>query len=261
MQADLSGRPAVAGSPSSTDKGQRWNLPIAPGNGVEVDLSTSSNSFLVWQLADSAFPSGGFAHSGGLEAAWKYGQIKTSAALIQFLETSLHQLRHSSLPFVKAAFHKEAALPELDALCDAFTANHVANRASRAQGQAFLNSCRRIFALQAIDELRNLVLAASLPGHFAPLFGAIVRELSLPLRETVNLFVFLQLRSWISAAVRLNIVGPLEAQAIQHQLTREAQQAAANPEQLRLDAIAQTAPLLDLFQGSHYRIYSRLFQS
>ena len=36
-------------------------------------------------------------------------------------------------------------LAEFDQLCDAFTTNHVANRASRAQGRALLSAVERIF--------------------------------------------------------------------------------------------------------------------
>jgi urease accessory protein UreF len=38
-----------------------------------------------------------------------------------------------------------------------------------------------------------------------------------------RLFVFTQLRGWISAAVRLNIVGPLEGQKIQRELSEDAE--------------------------------------
>ena len=35
------------------------------------------DSWLVWQIADSGFPTGGFAHSGGLEAAWPIDVVPT----------------------------------------------------------------------------------------------------------------------------------------------------------------------------------------
>jgi urease accessory protein UreF len=61
--------------------------------------------------------------------------------------------------------------------------------------------------------------------------------------------------------VRLNIVGPLDAQAIQHELSDSAEIAAAKFGKIRLNDCAQTAPLLDLWQGTQDRLYSRLFQS
>ena len=96
------------------------------------------NAWLLWQLADSAFPIGGFGHSSGLEAAYQHREVTNRAELIAFLETSLTQLPHGALPFVKAVHEGEIEFCEIDWLCDAFTSNHVANRASRGQGQALL---------------------------------------------------------------------------------------------------------------------------
>jgi urease accessory protein len=75
------------------------------------------------------------------------------------------------------------------------------------------------------------------------------------------MFFFNHLRSVLAAAVRLNIVGPMEAQVLQHKLLANAELIQQKCQTLTLDQIAQTAPLLDLWQGAQDRLYSRLFQS
>jgi hypothetical protein len=60
------------------------------------DTSVNDDDWLVWQLADSALPTGGFAHSGGLEAAWQHGEVRQSSQLASFIEASLEQLGHGS---------------------------------------------------------------------------------------------------------------------------------------------------------------------
>ena len=75
------------------------------------------------------------------------------------------------------------------------------------------------------------------------------------------MFFFNHLRSVLAAAVRLNIIGPMEAQMLQHRLTPKAEEIRTRCESLTLDQIAQTAPLLDLWQAAQDRLYSRLFQS
>ncbi|HEX4349294.1 MAG TPA: urease accessory UreF family protein [Verrucomicrobiae bacterium] len=212
---------------------------------------------MVWQLMDSSFPTGGFAHSSGLEAAWQHGEVRGRDDLVSFVEASLDQLGHASLPFVLAAFDQPESLAEHDKLCDVFTVNHVANRASRAQGRAMLTAVKRIFKTE------NGLWNNDEPpcAHFAPVFGVCLQRLRISRATTGQMFIFNQLRSTLAAAVRLNIVGPMEAQVLLHRLFPAAEKIIVKCEQLTLDEIAQTTPLLDLWQGAQDRLYSRLFQS
>jgi len=212
--------------------------------------------FLVWQLIDSAFPTGGFAHSAGLEAAWQHGEVRNRAELTAFAEASLRQAGQASLPLVGAAFAEPGKLSEFDRLCDVFMTNHVANRASRAQGRAFLTALQRVFSVALPAG------TAAVPcSHFAPVSGAGLGLLGLSRAAAGRMFIFSQLRSVLAAAVRLNIVGPMEAQQLQHRLALTAEAVLQACATLTLDDLAQTAPLLDLWQGAQDRLYSRLFQS
>lgn len=215
-----------------------------------------TNDWLIWQLMDSAFPTGGFAHSSGLEAAWQHGEVRGRDDLVSFLDASLHQIGHAALPFVMASFNQPEKLTEYDRLCDAFTTNHVANRASRAQGRAFLTATTRIFKFAA-DSIGGEPPYA----HFAPVFGACLCGLEIGRQMTGRMFLFNHLRAILAAAVRLNIVGPMEAQILQLRLAPKAEEILHTCAALSLDDLAQTAPLLDLWQGSQDRLYSRLFQS
>src|SRR5262245_61048321 len=94
------------------------------------------------QLADSGFPTGGFAHSGGLEAAAQAGEVKELGA---FTRAALWQAGLGAVPLARDAWVDPGALARLDARADVFLANHVANRASRTQGGAFFSTCTRVF--------------------------------------------------------------------------------------------------------------------
>jgi urease accessory protein len=215
-------------------------------------LKTAHDDWLLWQLADSAFPTGGFAHSGGLEAAWQHGEVRNITELTSFLKASISQLSHGALPFVNGAHNAPQETPELDRLCDAFLSNHVANRASRVQGQSLLVVAERAFGLAR----------PPLPfAHTAPVFGCVARRLELTAAGTAHLFLYQNVRGLIAAAIRLGIIGPMEAQALQHGLAPGARETADLGESLPFAEPNQTAPLLDLWQASQDRLYSRLFQS
>jgi len=213
------------------------------------------NDWLLWQLADSAFPAGGFAHSGGLEAAWQHGEIRGADDLVSFLEACLGQTVCSMIPFVTAGHNAPGELMESNLRCDVFLSNHVANRASRLQGRAFLSSASRIYGA-----FLNLATVCD-PCHFAPAFGAVTRALSVSRSTARQLFAFQGLRTIVSAAVRLGIVGPMEAQGIQHRLAPRARELLASTEHWTMDDVANTAPLVEIWQGTQDRLYSRLFQT
>lgn len=217
----------------------------------------AQDQWLLWQLADSAFPSGSFGHSGGLEAARQLGEVSNPAALESYLLASLQQLSRAALPFVLDAHTSPARFSELDELCEVFLSNQVANRGSRLMGKSFIVAAEQSFPSPAMTEFR---LTARL-GHLAPAFGVITRLLEVDQAAVSRLFTFIHLRGALATAVRLSIIGPLEAQRFQFKLSPAAEMIAQNALRLTTADLAHTAPLLDIWQGAQDRLYSRLFQT
>jgi urease accessory protein len=218
-------------------------------------------SFLLWQLVDSGFPSGGFAHSGGLEASVHHGQVHDAESLRAFTRQTVAQAGRAALPLVTAVHREPQRLGELDQLCDAFLTNPIAKRASRAQGRALLTSTSRSFPHAKVDALEARVRRDQLHGHYAAVFGAVLSLLGVAPLDTQRLFLFLAGRGVCSAAVRLGLIGAYEAQELQTLVGGDIDRVIATCGQLGPFEISQTAPLIDLCQSTHDRLYSRLFQS
>jgi urease accessory protein len=218
-------------------------------------------NFLVWQLIDSAFPAGGFAHSAGLEASLQHGHVGDSADVHAFARQALAQCGRGALPLVTAGHQQSEDLAALDTLSDLFLSNPVANRASRAQGRALLTSVARSFPDAEVAPIDAAVRREGLAGHYAPLFGRIFSALDVDLIETQRAFLFISARGVSSAAVRLGIIGAYEAQTMQAEIAPHIETVIHKCGALGPHEIAQTAPLIDLFQSTHDRLYSRLFQS
>jgi urease accessory protein len=218
-------------------------------------------SFLLWQLADSAFPSGAFAHSGGLEACHQHGVVATAADVAAFARQSLWQTASAALPLFRDVHQRPDRLPEADRLCNAFLSSAVANRASRGQGRAFLASVSRSFPDSGCAALESRARGDRLACHFAPIFGAAARLLEISEQDGARLLLFLSLRGVGAAAVRLGLLGSYQAQALQRELAGEIEPAVLATRHLTAETITQTAPVLELLQSTQDRLYSRLFQS
>ena len=218
-------------------------------------------NYLLWQLIDSGFPSGGFAHSGGLEASVQHGRVEDPAGVYRFARQSLAQNGRSALPLVTAAHRRRADLPELDLLCDVFLLSPVANRASRAQGRALLTGAFRSFPRPAVTAIDEIVRRERLAGHHAPLYGAILSAMEVSLADTQRAFLFSAVRGVVSAAVRLGLAGGYDAQEIQAAVASGIDETILQCGDIAPHDIAQTAPLIDLYQSTHDQLYSKLFQS
>jgi len=211
--------------------------------------------WLIWQLIDSAFPSGSFTHSGGLEAGWQQGVVADGESLEAFLKLSLRQLERGTMTFVRQSWDDPQRFDEIDRDCNLFLNNHVANRASRAQGKALLSSAARTFAVESIHEMMRRVREKRLPAHLPVVFGTMTKALEIDRETTLSMFSFQALRAQISVAVRLGIVGPFEGQQIQSQFSTDHRPLTTDHPSV------QISPVLDLLQAGQDRLYSRLFQS
>jgi urease accessory protein UreF len=127
---------------------------------------------------------------------------------------------------------------------------------------------------------KPVVLRARRPRlHVAVVFGAVVGALGVDAERAARLFAYVVLRDVLSAATRLNLVGPLEAaealrrrQAAGERLfaralaeaRRDAEaavRAGADPLEGIVRRAACAAPLADIAQGGHDALESRLFSS
>jgi urease accessory protein len=217
------------------------------------------SEWLTWQIVDSAFPTGVFAHSWGLEAAWQQGEVENLDALRGFVEAAIQQTGYASLPLVNDAYRSPDQLETLDALADAFLLNAIANRASRIQGRTLLGTAGRIWPSAALAAWQ--ARADATRAHIAPVAGVTFRAIGLPLPTAQRVVLYGAVRGVLSAAVRLGITGSFGAQRMQYECSPCLERIADRCGALSIDDLAQTAPVLDLLQAGHDRLYSRLFQS
>ncbi|KAI8835332.1 hypothetical protein BC829DRAFT_365379, partial [Chytridium lagenaria] len=244
---------------------------------------------------DSALPTGGFIASSGLEAAVHMGHIASSSDILtgindipdlrEFIVASVNGLAGMGLPYTTGAWKctkwfdeggevgkVRKGLVALDVGLDAMVgSNHVARRAYRAQGAAYVSLLEKGLLetgsqyLDLLQMIRKDIRGNRTPGHLPVTFGMTCFCLGLSLETTQYLLLFQHARSIISAAVRLNLVGPYAGQKLLLAIRPDTESILQSGElgfAKRADGEAyQCAPVVDLVQGMHDQLYSRLFNS
>lgn len=235
-----------------------------------------SHIWISLQLCDSSFPTGSFSHSGGLESVVSHGLVSRSS-FVSFLSLYLEQSLYQMLPLLSSVhiplnntesfndfFSKYA---EGDGLCHSLITNEVSRRASMNQGKCFIRACTETFSykypqiMQFYDTMNRKVQDGRINCHYVPVFGAICGLLRLPLDLTQRLYLRCLLRDLISAAHRLNVVGPLEGSRIQAEYAGVIERMLQQYSSSSIAEPIQTCPMLELMQASHDNLYSRLFNS
>ena len=177
------------------------------------------HEFLVWQLIDSAFPSGGFAHSGGLEASVQHGHVTDGDGAHAFARQALAQCGRSALPLVTAAHRCRRASQSSTACrtCSSRTLSPTARAAHRAA--RLLTSVARSFRADDAGRARDAsTRSKDWPATMRRCLAACSALLDVRLVDTQRAFLFIIGARRESAAVRLGIIGAYEAQAMQAEL-------------------------------------------
>jgi urease accessory protein len=215
------------------------------------------------QLADSALPTGGYAFSGGLEAAARLGLLRDADGLRRYFLDYLEQFASGELPCLNAAW----TAPGGDALrhpveeLDALLAVPESNRASATQGRGWLSILRLLAPESGIDALAAWFAEQDLPTHFLACAGAGLRRAGWPLGQVRRLCYYLSARDQTSAAVRLGLIGPMDGQRLLAAGVAAGERILMETEGLMPADARRGSPLLDIAQARHATLYTRLFQS
>jgi urease accessory protein len=233
-------------------------------------ISAAGNATAALLLADARFPSGGYAHSGGLEPAATAGTVSGMSTLEAFLRGRLRTSGLAAACLAAAsraravAAGQDAGWARLDAEADARTPSPAQREASRRQGRALLRAARAAWPGPPwLDQLA--VACAPAAPHHAIVLGAAVAAAGCSSLDAALIAAYQAVTGPASAAVRLLALDPLRVSAVVAGLAdqiddvaREAARSAAGPLE---DLPFPSAPALDLLAEAHARAEVRLFES
>jgi urease accessory protein len=206
-------------------------------------------------LADGRLPSGGHAHSGGLEAQVAAGRVRDVDDLHRFLRGKLATSGLVSAAFAAAACRRPAAWGDLDDGLDARTPSAALRRASRAQGRALLRAGRAMWSLPAVGR----------EPHQPVALGVLAAAAGLGPADAAAVAVHGAVTGPASAAVRLLGLDPYAVHGLLARLAADGDRIAAEAAERAGDQVdllpAAAAPLLDIGAEQHATWEVRLFAS
>jgi urease accessory protein len=168
---------------------------------------------LMLQFGDSAFPAGGFAFSWGLEGLAADGLVEDAADMAEIIQQQLTQRWNSMDRVLLGRAHTAAdarAAMNVDRLAEAATHSEPMRAGSRRAGRALLGVSARL-RLPGASEYRSAIAGNAHLGHLAVVQGIVFKAAGLPLASAELLSGWAVISSLSSAAVRLGLIGHIEA--------------------------------------------------
>ncbi len=222
----------------------------------------SAGLLLALQHGDSLFPSGGFAFSQGLEATAAEAECLGSLDLARFVAA---QIRHRWAGFDRVAViraHRAGqdldTLAALDQEIEASSPIEAFRTGSRRNGAALLTSHDRL-GTEGAAAYRRLLRQGAALGHLPVVQGLVWRALGLGEAEAAMLSGYVAVTGLATAAIRLGLVGAIEAQrVIAGALALVAAETAPVADH---QALAAFLPLADIAACRHGRHGQRLFSN
>jgi urease accessory protein len=215
------------------------------------------------QTNDATFPSGGYAHSLGLEEMTQSGRVRDEATLIDFLRRHVvPALEHLELPLVREA-HRAAGdldrLLEIDRLASALKLPRELREASLQTGRRRLATLLRVRPTPGLAALQAAIESTPNRGHHAIVWGAACADL--PATVALGACFYQTAACQCMAAPKILRLGQEAAQralaATLEHLPLAVERALAIP----LDEIGWFDPALDLASMRHELAHERLFIS
>jgi len=223
-------------------------------------------ALVTWQLSDSAFPSGAYTLSHGLEGYAQERAIEPEAVgalLRDLLEHAVGPADGTAL----ALAHRGALagdwdlVREADGRLRASKLSKETRQASLRIGGQLLPLCRQVFPSAQLQRLTELVAARRTPGTQPVVTGVAYAGAAVPVAEAVAADLFAFCASFAGAALRLRLADHRSAQVLVRGAAPAIERATAAALARRLEDIGGCAPLADVMSARHERAEAKLFAS
>lgn len=228
---------------------------------------TDTRLLSLLHFGDSAFPTGGYAHSFGLETYCQAGLVRGREDLERFL---LAQLEGSIGPCDATAavgVLDAAARPDLgtchgiDETLEAMKPVREFREASRQMGRQTLRVAAALTEDTRLVEYAGNVDKALAPGHHAVAYGLAAAALGWAAEAAATAYLYSSTALLVGAALRLLSMGQLEGQRVLWSLHPVIERVARDAAARDVGDLWSFAPGIELAGIRHASLDMRLFRS
>jgi urease accessory protein len=230
-------------------------------------LSTIAQQLALMQLSDSFFPSGSFTLSHGLESLVQEGQLRSTEDLQIFLRLLLRNKVGTTDVVALIHAYRGSAIGDLeavryaDARLFAQTLVEKTRSTQRKSGRALLMVASSTWHDSQLETLNQDAAKGEIYCLHPVVFAVVGRTAGLNEQDTVLAFLHSFVTGLLGAAIRLSIVGHIQAQQVLLQLAPDIEAVYQTAASMSLDQIWSCTPAIDLAQMRHQKLSRRLFAS
>ena len=227
--------------------------------------STIKQKLTLIQLADSFFPSGTYTFSHGLEALVQQDRIQQPEDLVSFLQILLHNKIATCDLVALIHAYRASADDDLEAIAQSATQLYtqtlieITRKTQQQSGRALLMVARSTWQHQQLEALARSHALKRFYCLHPVVFGVVGNIAELTLTDTTLAFLHGFVTGILGAAIRLGILGHLQAQEVLLLLAEDIEQASNIASKMSLAQMWSGTPAIDLAQMQHSRLSSRLF--
>ncbi|MBP52764.1 MAG: hypothetical protein CMI27_06420 [Opitutae bacterium] len=221
------------------------------------------------QTTDTLFPSGGYAHSYGLEELVALGRVNSGMELEEFLMNEiLPALENLELPYLR--FCSEAVknceyeeLINLNEMISSWKLTRETREAGKSQGTQMIRMIREVYNCPVSAEFNQMLQKTGSQCQQITATALLRNVQQVPLKSSLVAWIYQAISNFCSASVKLLRLGEVACQKIIHRcLEKEKiQKVISGSLEVKRESAGFFNPMLDVASARHELAFSRLFIS